>query len=68
MIQPSKMSPSPLQPTLLPLPEPVEPPARPRTTPAQARVMRPIRNQVEWIERDLDSLVAPDHQVRAICF
>ena len=48
------------------LPEPVEPPARPPTTPAVARVRRAVRNQMEWVERDLDSLVPEEHPVRAI--
>lgn len=48
------------------LPEPVEPSARPPTLPATARVVRPVRNQVEWVERDLDSVLAPDHPARAV--
>ena len=48
------------------LPEPVELPARPPTLPAMARVRRPVRNQGEWVVRDLDSLLAPDHPARAI--
>ncbi len=36
------------------------------TTPEQARVVRPVRNQVEMILRDLDSLIAENHPVRAI--
>ena len=48
------------------LPDPVQPPARPDTLPAVARVRRPVRNQVEWVERDVDSLLAPDHPARAI--
>ena len=48
------------------LPAPVEPPARPATLPAVARVRRPVRNQVEWVERDLDSVLAQDHPARAI--
>jgi transposase len=36
------------------------------TTPEQARLKRPVRNQVEMILRDLDSLIAEDHLVRAI--
>lgn len=40
---------------------------RPKTTmPEQARLRRPVRNQVEMILRDLDSLVSDDHPVRAI--
>jgi len=30
------------------------------------RVQEPVRDQVEFITRDLDSLVAPDHQVRMV--
>ncbi|MBI2918438.1 MAG: transposase [Chloroflexi bacterium] len=47
----------------------MEPPVPPATLPAVARVCRPVRNQVEWIERDLDpdsSGLAPDHPARAI--
>lgn len=36
------------------------------TLPEQARLRRPVRNQVEMILRDLDSMVAEDHPVRAI--
>ncbi len=36
------------------------------TLPNQARLRRPVRNQVEMILRDLDSLVSEDHPVRAI--
>jgi len=36
------------------------------TRPSQARVLRPIRNQAEMMVRDLDSLVAAEHPVRAI--
>jgi len=53
--------------TALPhLPDPVEPPARPPTLPAMARVRRAVRNQVEWVARDLDSLLPPDHPARAM--
>jgi len=48
------------------LPEPEPAPARPPTLPAVARVLRPVRNQLEWMERDLDSLLAQDHPARAI--
>jgi transposase len=37
-----------------------------KTTPEQARVLRPVRNQVEMILRDLDSLISENHPVRAI--
>jgi transposase len=36
------------------------------TKPEQARLKRPVRNQVEMILRDLDSLISEDHPVRAI--
>ncbi len=36
------------------------------TRPEQARIRRPVRNQVEMMTRDLDSLVSEDHPVRAI--
>jgi transposase len=39
---------------------------RVRTRPEQARVLRPVRNQVEMMLRDLDSLVADDHPTRAV--
>lgn len=34
--------------------------------PGEVRVRRPVRNQVEMMTRDLDSLVADDHTVRSI--
>lgn len=41
--------------------------AVPAATPAEAaRVVEPVRNQVEMVWRDLDSLVAEDHPARAI--
>ena len=54
------------QDTLFPLPEGREVPPRPATRPEDARVLRPVRNQVEMMLRDLDSLVPEDHPVRAI--
>ena len=42
----------------------VETPVRTRVD--QARVLRPIRNQVQMMLRDLDSLVADDHPARAV--
>ncbi len=52
---------------LLPeLPAADAPPPPPVTTPAVARIRRAVRNQVEWMERDLDSLVAEDHPVRGV--
>jgi len=41
--------------------------AQPQPMPqGQARVRRPVRNQVEMIARDLDSMIADDHPVRAV--
>ncbi len=37
-----------------------------RTLPEQARLRKPVRNQVEMIMRDLDSLVCDGHPVRAV--
>lgn len=46
--------------------EPRQPsPSRP-TQRGEARLVRPVRNQLEWIERDLDSTLAQDHPARAI--
>ncbi len=52
---------------LLPdLPPATPPDAAPPTRPDQARLNRPVRNQLEWLPRDLDSLLADDHPARAI--
>ncbi len=48
------------------LPDPIEPPARPPTRRAVARVRRPVRNQREWVEQDLDSILPQDHAAGAI--
>lgn len=36
------------------------------TSPRQARVLRPVCNQVEWVECDLDASLPEDHPARAI--
>jgi transposase len=36
------------------------------TSPQQARVLRPVRNQIEWMPRELDAVLADDHPARAI--
>jgi len=41
-------------------------PAAVPTRPEQARIYRPVRSQMEFVQRDLDSAVAEDHSVRAI--
>ena len=52
--------------TLFELPEGEDrAPTRP-TRPQEARVLRPVRNQVEMMMRDLDSLVSTDHPARSI--
>lgn len=48
------------------LPEPVDPPAKKSTRPQDARVVRAVRNQVEWTPRTLDSFIAEDHPARAV--
>jgi transposase len=52
--------------TLFELPEPEAPKPEGLTSPQQARVLRPVRNQVEWVERDLDASLPEDHPARAI--
>jgi transposase len=56
------MNQSPLFP--LPTEEPVQPDAPTRL--ADARVVRPVRGQLEWAPRDLEAELAEDHQARAI--
>lgn len=41
------------------------PPGSP-TQPEQARVVRPVREQLQWVARDLEASVAQDHPARAI--
>lgn len=53
------------QPALLPVPEST-PPAVAPTIPSAARVVRPVRNQVEWTPRVVDELLPADHQARII--
>ncbi len=54
------------EPTLFELP-PTEPRApAPPTRPEEARVLRPVRNQVQLVMRDLDAALAEDHSARAI--
>src|ERR1700687_1832186 len=55
------------QPTLpMDWPEPQASSLSMPTRPDQVRVLRPVRNQVQLIERDLDSLLADDHSARAV--
>lgn len=48
------------------MPEPIEPPAARPTRPSEARLVQPVRNQIEWTPRELDSVLSPDHPARAI--
>ena len=52
--------------TLFELPDPQAPKSEGLTSPQQARVLRPVRNQVEWVARDLDASLPEDHPARAI--
>lgn len=52
--------------TLFELPDPQAPKPEGPTSPQQARVLRPVRNQVEWVARDLDASLPDDHPARAI--
>jgi transposase len=51
--------------TLFQLPD-EEPKREGVTVPQQARVLRPVRNQIEWVVRDLDATLPDDHPARAI--
>jgi transposase len=48
------------------LPPVVERPPRPKTRRSQARVVRPVRNQIEMVWRALDASLAEDHPARSI--
>ena len=52
--------------TLFELPDPQAPKPEGLTSPQQARVLRAVRNQVEWVARDLDASLPEDHPARAI--
>jgi transposase len=52
--------------TLFELPEAEVPKAEWLTSPRQARVLRPVRNQMEWVERNLDASLPDDHPARAV--
>ena len=46
--------------TLFELPEPQEPAPTPPTPRDEARVLRPDRQQLQWLPRDLDEVLAQD--------
>jgi transposase len=52
--------------SLFSLPEAQAAPPRPPTRPEQARVLRPVRQQIEWAPRDLEAAVPEGHAARAI--
>lgn len=51
---------------LFALPDPQEPLCAPATRPAEARVLRPVRNQLHWMARNLEEELAQEHPARAI--
>jgi len=52
--------------TLFEMPEPKAPEPTGPTRREQARLLRPVRHQVEWAPRSLDALLPEDHPARAI--
>ncbi len=54
------------EPTLFELPPTEEWTPAPPTRPEEARVLRPVREQLQWLPRSLDEMLAEDHSARAI--
>ena len=54
------------EPTLFELPPTEERAPAPPTRPEEARVLKPNRQQLQWLPRDLDAVLAEDHRARAI--
>ena len=52
--------------TLFELPEPQASESEGLTSPGQARLRRPVRHQIEFVERSLDESLPDDHPARAI--
>ncbi len=52
--------------TLFELPPTEERALAPPTRPEEARVLRPVREQLQWLPRSLDEMLAEDHSARAI--
>lgn len=52
--------------TLFEMPEPEASEPIPATRPEEARVMRPIRNQLEWTTGNLEEILPQEHPARAI--
>jgi transposase len=54
------------EPTLFELPPIEEQTPAPPTRPEEARVLKPNRQQIQWLPRHLDAMLAQDHPARAI--
>lgn len=54
------------EPTLFELPEIEERTPAPPTRPEEARVLRPVRHQLQWVPQTLDEVLVEDHPARAI--
>ncbi len=54
------------EPTLFELPPREEREPAPPTRPEEARLLRPVRNQIRLVMQDLDEALAEDHSARAI--
>ncbi len=52
--------------TLFELPPGEEREPRPSTRPEEARVLRPVREQLQWVARDLEATLPQEHPARAI--
>ena len=52
--------------TLFKLPPRQEISPAPPTRPEEARVLRPVREQLQWVARDLEASIPQDHPARAI--
>ena len=52
--------------TLFELPEPQEPSPAPPSRPDEARVLKPVRQQLQWLPRNLEEAVPENHPARAI--
>lgn len=52
--------------TLFELPAPQGRAPSPATRPEEARVLRPVREQLQWVAWDLEAVVPQDHSARAI--
>ena len=53
------------EPTLFALPEPEPVPAEPPARLEDLRIVRPVRDQLQFVPQTLDELIARDHPARA---